>query len=72
MNSIEFTINKNSKQYLNDLKKIKEFIGDKSIFINNNKKILIDITIDKLKISISKLPILQIKNINVQHPTTNT
>ena len=51
MDSIEFTISKNSKQHLADLQKLQEFIGNKSIFVNNTNKVLIDIPTDKLKLS---------------------
>jgi len=60
MSSIEFTISKNSKQHLIDLHKVQEFVGNKSIFLNSNNKILIDIPMDKLKLSVSKLPDIKI------------
>ena len=60
MDSIEFTISKNSKQHLADLQKLQEFIGDKSIFVNNTNKVLIDIPTDKLKLSTNKLPDIKI------------
>ena len=56
MNSIEFSISKSNKNHLDHLSKLKNFMGDKSIFLNNNNKILIDIPMDKLKLSLSKLP----------------
>lgn len=65
MDSIEFTINKSSKQHENDIHKIEEFIGDKSIFINNNNKVIVDIPVEKLQLSINKLPIIKVDgNIN--------
>ena len=60
MSSIEFTMSKDSKQHLVDLHKLQEFIGDKSIFLNSNNKVLIDIPMDKLKLSVSKLPEIKI------------
>jgi len=60
MSSIEFTMSKESKQHLVDLHKLQEFIGDKSIFLNSNNKVLIDIPMDKLKLSVSKLPEIKI------------
>ena len=60
MSSIEFTMSKDSKQHLVDLHKLQEFIGDKSIFFNSNNKVLIDIPMNKLKLSVSKLPEIKI------------
>lgn len=60
MDSIEFTMSKDSKQHLVDLHKLQEFIGDRSIFMNSNNKVLIDIPMDKLKLSVSKLPEIKI------------
>jgi serine/threonine protein kinase len=60
MSSIEFTMSKDSKQHLVDLHKLQEFIGDKSIFLNSNNKVLIDIPMNKLKLSVSKLPEIKI------------
>lgn len=60
MSSIEFTMSKDSKQHLVDLHKLQEFIGDRSIFMNSNNKVLIDIPMDKLKLSVSKLPNIKI------------
>jgi serine/threonine protein kinase len=60
MNSIEFTMSKDSKQHIVGLRKLQEFIGNKSIFMNSTNKVIIDIPIDKLKLSVNRQPTIEI------------